>query len=58
MAILPFMTNGNLRAHIRDVSCRLTLRHLLTFAVQVARGMEYLSIRKFIHRDLACRNCM
>lgn len=31
---------------------------LMDMCHQVAKGMEYLSGRRVVHRDLACRNCM
>ena len=36
----------------------LRVDELLECAYQISLGMEYLALRKFIHRDLACRNCL
>lgn len=27
-------------------------------ALQIAAGMQYLAGQRFVHRDLACRNCL
>ncbi|CAD7003841.1 fibroblast growth factor receptor homolog 1 [Ceratitis capitata] len=37
---------------------QLTEKNLVSFAFQIARGMEYLASRRCIHRDLAARNVL
>lgn len=58
MILLPFMLHGSLKNYIKNPSLMLTVRDLLLFSEQVADGMRYLSEKKFVHRDLATRNCM
>ncbi|XP_050699477.1 inactive tyrosine-protein kinase 7-like isoform X2 [Eriocheir sinensis] len=36
----------------------LALPHALSLALQTAQGLEYLSGRRHIHRDVAARNCL
>ncbi|KAG8177049.1 hypothetical protein JTE90_006525 [Oedothorax gibbosus] len=36
----------------------LSLKHLTSIACQVAEGAAYLASQRFVHKDLATRNCM
>ena len=39
-------------------SAALKLQDLLSMCEDVARGCRYLEELHFVHRDLACRNCL
>lgn len=69
--IVEFAPHGNLRQFLRErrpseyqhtrpnsSGPSLTVRDFVSFAFQIARGMEYLGTRKCVHRDLAARNVL
>ncbi|XP_077985514.1 fibroblast growth factor receptor-like [Glandiceps talaboti] len=51
-------THGSTYANLHQRSRTLTERDLLTFAYDVAMGMEFLSKKQCVHSDLAARNIL
>src|SRR5580765_4451549 len=62
---LELMEIGDLLKYLRESkklqpsdSHALRLQDLLALCEDVARGCSYLEKLRFVHRDLACRNCL
>ncbi|XP_029679506.1 proto-oncogene tyrosine-protein kinase ROS-like [Formica exsecta] len=65
LIVLELMETGDLLQYLRNSrqlqpsdSHALRLQDLFTMCEDVARGCCYLENLRFVHRDLACRNCL
>ncbi|XP_029733314.1 proto-oncogene tyrosine-protein kinase ROS isoform X3 [Aedes albopictus] len=62
--IMELMQGGDLLSYLRSnrptpgIPSSLTLLDLISMCVDVATGCRYLEEMHFVHRDLACRNCL
>ena len=63
--ITELMKHGDLKAYIRKARPNethprpfLSIAQLIDIATQAASGAAYLASRKFVHRDIAARNCL
>lgn len=68
MMVFEYMPHGDLAEVLRgqskitdsqnDPIPVLAAKELTSFAIQISKGMNYLANQRFVHRDLACRNCL
>nr|DBA27344.1 TPA: hypothetical protein GDO54_011503 [Pyxicephalus adspersus] len=62
--LLELMTGGDLKSFLRQTRPRLnqpsslSMLDLLNVARDIAKGCQYLEENRFIHRDIAARNCL
>ncbi|XP_065652140.1 tyrosine-protein kinase transmembrane receptor Ror isoform X4 [Hydra vulgaris] len=58
--IFEFMENGDLNEYLRKNKGTeiLSDSDLITICKHIASGMNHLASKKFVHRDLATRNCL
>lgn len=62
--VLELLAGGDLKNFLRESRPKperaspLTMKDLVLIAVDVAKGCRYLEENRFIHRDIAARNCL
>lgn len=52
------MSGGDFLNHLRKRGNEILPKTLLQYAIDAAKGMNYLESKGCIHRDLAARNCL
>lgn len=58
MMVTELAENGSLLDFLRKQCNNISLSLIWNFTVQIATGMAYLESKRFLHRDLACRNVL
>uniref|UniRef100_A0A8C5PZ27 Tyrosine-protein kinase n=1 Tax=Leptobrachium leishanense TaxID=445787 RepID=A0A8C5PZ27_9ANUR len=56
--VMEYLPNKSLREYLPINRDRLDSNHLLLYASQVCKGMQYLGSQRYVHRDLASRNIL
>ncbi|XP_030647905.1 tyrosine-protein kinase JAK1 [Chanos chanos] len=56
--IMEYLPAGSLKEYLPRNRMQTDLKTLLSYAIQICQGMDYLGSRNYIHRDLAARNVL
>ncbi|XP_030049659.1 tyrosine-protein kinase JAK2 [Microcaecilia unicolor] len=56
--VMEYLPYGSLRDYLQKHKERLDHKKLLQYSSQICKGMEYLTVKRYIHRDLATRNIL
>jgi len=57
--VCEFANGGSLKSALENVKeTQVPNKQLLRFCLETAHGMTYIHSKKFMHRDLACRNLL
>ncbi|KAF7657152.1 hypothetical protein LDENG_00031210 [Lucifuga dentata] len=56
--IMEYLPSGSLKEYLPRNKSRTNLNTLLSYAIQICKGMVYLGSQNYIHRDLAARNVL
>ncbi|XP_068445642.1 tyrosine-protein kinase JAK1 [Clinocottus analis] len=56
--IMEYLPLGSLKEYLPRNKSKTSLSTLLSYSVQICKGMDYLGSRNYIHRDLAARNVL
>ncbi|XP_028167913.1 fibroblast growth factor receptor 1-A-like [Ostrinia furnacalis] len=58
MIVMEYLEEGSLNYYLKFQGDKLSITHLLIYARDIATGMEYVSRKNIVHRDLATRNIL
>lgn len=56
--IMEYLPLGSLKEYLPRNKSKIKLSTLLSYSVQICKGMDYLGSQNYIHRDLAARNVL